>query len=171
MNSDKILLFNLEEVIMNVKIIKADIQDLQLLHDMQIESFKPLLEKYKDYDMSPGNETIEQIIRRYNQNFTTYWLIKRHNKTVGGVRVISKGNGCYRISPIFILPSEQGKGISKETFRLLEEFYQDSRLWELDTILEEVGNCYLYEKIGYKKTGRLKNIKDGMTIVYYEKPI
>lgn len=154
---------------MNVKIIKADLQDLQLLHDIQLESFKPLLKKYQDYEMSPGNESIEHILRRYNQSFTTYWLITNFEKTVGGVRVITGPNGRYRISPIFILPSEQGKGIAQEVFRLLEEFYQDSKLWELDTILEEKGNCYLYEKMGYKKTGRLEEIKDGMTIVYYEK--
>lgn len=156
---------------MSVEIIKAKLQDLQLLYAIQIASFKPLLEKYKDYDMSPGNETMEQILRKYNQDFTTYWLIKRNNKVVGGVRIISKGNGCCRVSPIFILPLEQGKGIAQKTFRLLEEFYQDSTKWELDTILEERGNCYLYEKLGYKKTGKIEIIKDGMTIVYYEKLI
>lgn len=156
---------------MSVEIIKAKFQDLQLLYDMQIESFKSRLEKYMDYDMSPGNETIEHIIKKYNQGFTTYWLIRRYGKTVGGVRIVNKGNGCYRVSPIFILPFEQGKGIAQETFRLLEEFYQDSTKWELDTILEEKGNCYLYEKLGYKKTGKIEIIKDGMTIVYYEKLI
>lgn len=156
---------------MNIKIIKAGFQDLQLLHDMQIKSFKPILERYQDYDMSPGNESIEQIIRRYNQSFTTYWLIKSDEKTVGGVRVITGVNNSYRISPIFILTSEQGKGIAQETFKLLEEFYKDSRLWMLDTILEEKGNCYLYEKLGYKKTGKFEKIKEGMTIVYYEKRI
>lgn len=156
---------------MNVKVIKADFQDLQLLHDLQIRSFESLLEKYKDYHMSPGNESMEQIIRRYNQDMTTYWLIKADEKIVGGVRVITGENDRYRISPIFILPSEQGKGIAQETFRLLERFYENSKLWMLDTILEEEGNCYLYEKIGYKETGRLEKIKNGMTIVYYEKRI
>lgn len=88
---------------------------------------------------------------------------------VGGVRVIAGTNSTYRVSPNFILPSEQGKGIAQEVFRLLEEFYNDSRLWTLDTILEEEGNCHLYEKLGYKKTGKLENIKKGMIIVYYEK--
>lgn len=154
---------------MNIKIEKASFEDLQMLHDIQIKSFKSLLEKYQDYDMSPGNESIEQIIRKYNQDFTTYWLIKFNERVVGGVRVITGINNTYRVSPIFILPSEQGKGIAQEVFRLLEEFYKDSRLWILDTILEERGNCYLYEKIGYKKTGKLENIKKGMTIVHYEK--
>jgi GNAT superfamily N-acetyltransferase len=154
---------------MNVKIVKAEYQDLQILHEMQIKSFKSLLEKYHDEDMSPGNESIDQLIRRYHQAFTTYWLIKENEKTVGGVRVITGRDNAYRISPIFILPSEQGKGVAQETFSLLEAFYQEAKLWMLDTILEEKGNCYLYEKLGYKKTGKLVRVNEGMTIVYYEK--
>lgn len=144
-------------------------EDLQVLHQIQIESFKPLLEKYQDNDLSPGNESIEQIIRKFQQDFTVYWLIKRDDYLVGGVRVVTQGEGCYRVSPIFILPSEQGKGIAQEAFRLLEAYYQEARLWTLDTILEEAGNCHLYEKLGYIKTGKTEKIKDGMTIVYYQK--
>lgn len=154
---------------LNVKIRKANYQDLELLHNIQIESFKSVLEKYRDYDISPGNESIDQIRKKYNQDFTTYWLIQTDEKVVGGVRVISGTNNRYRISPIFVLPDEHGKGIAQETFRLLEEFYSDAKLWILDTILEEEGNCYLYEKLGYKKTRKLEKVKDGMTIVYYEK--
>lgn len=156
---------------MGVTIIKARLEDLQALHDVQLKSFKILLQKYGDYDMSPGNESIEQIRRRYNQNFTTYWIIKNNDVMVGGVRIIAGEDKVYRISPIFILPSEQGKGIAQETFRLIEEYYKDSSLWKLDTILEERANCYLYEKLGYKRTGKQEKIKDGMTIVYYEKRI
>ena len=41
--------------------------------------------------------------------------------------------------------------------------------WALDTIFQEVGNCYLYEKLGYRQTGHLTPIKKGMTIVDYIK--
>lgn len=41
--------------------------------------------------------------------------------------------------------------------------------WKLDTILQEPGNCYLYEKMGYHQTGYQTVIKDDMTIVDYEK--
>lgn len=47
--------------------------------------------------------------------------------------------------------------------------YSDAKIWELDTILQEKGNCYLYEKIGYTQTGKMKPINDKMTIVSYEK--
>jgi len=39
----------------------------------------------------------------------------------------------------------------------------------LDTILQEKSNCYLYEKIGYKKTGQIEKINENMDIIYYEK--
>ena len=38
-----------------------------------------------------------------------------------------------------------------------------------DTIFQEKGNCYLYEKMGYHQTGHCTIIKDNMTIVDYEK--
>lgn len=41
--------------------------------------------------------------------------------------------------------------------------------WKLDTILQEKGNCYLYEKLDYHKTGKTEIINDKMTIVFYEK--
>lgn len=41
--------------------------------------------------------------------------------------------------------------------------------WELETILQEKGNCYFYEKMGYKQTGRTEKINDRLTLVYYHK--
>ncbi len=54
-------------------------------------------------------------------------------------------------------------------FKIIEEKYKPENGWILDTILQEAGNCYLYEKIGYKKTGRIDNINKKMDIVHYEK--
>ena len=51
----------------------------------------------------------------------------------------------------------------------IESLYPEAIVWELDTILQEEKNCYLYEKMGYKQTGVLKQISDAMTIVAYEK--
>ena len=30
---------------------------------------------------------------------------------------------------------------------MLEQIYSDANEWELDTILQEQGNCHLYEKV------------------------
>ena len=53
--------------------------------------------------------------------------------------------------------------------RLMENRYPGTKKWELDTIAQEGKLCHLYEKMGYRKTGRLEKLKDGMEIVFYEK--
>lgn len=127
------------------------------------------LEKYQDFEISPANETVEKIMTQINQTYTDFFIIYHFEVAVGGIRVVKKDNQMYRISPIFILPEHQGKGIAQKVFTLVERIYDNAKLWELDTIMQEERNCHLYEKIGYKKTGETKVINDKMTIVFYEK--
>lgn len=156
---------------MEVSLHKANLEDATIIHQMQINSFMPLLEKYQDYDTNPANEPLERILSRLNQPFTDYYLIKYFEDTVGGIRIVKLGNQSYRVSPIFILPEYQGKGIAQKVFVRIEQLYPDAHLWELDTIMQEEGLCYLYEKLGYEKTGETKEINDNITIVFYEKSL
>ena len=43
-----------------------------------------------------------------------------------------------------------------QTRRQIEEMYPNVKEWRLDTILQEKGNCHLYENMGYEKTGEIK---------------
>ena len=156
---------------MGVSLCKANLEDAMKIHKMQINSFMPLLEKYQDYDTNPANEPLERVITRLNQSFTDYYLIKYFEYTVGAIRIVKLGNNSYRVSPIFILPEYQGKGIAQKVFVRIEQLYPDADLWELDTIMQEEGLCYLYEKLGYEKTGEIKEISDNITIVFYEKSL
>ncbi|NTV78512.1 MAG: tyrosine-protein phosphatase, partial [Clostridiales bacterium] len=61
------------------------------------------------------------------------------------------------------------KSFGKRDTVPVEDIYPYAKRWELDTILQEDKLCHLYEKMGYLKTGRVENIKDGMDLVYYEK--
>jgi len=154
---------------MDISLIKSELKDAKTIHAMQIKSFMPLLEKYQDYETSPANEPIEKIVDRINQSFTDYYIIKNYGLDVGGVRIVKKNEKHYRVSPIFILPEHQGNGIAQEVFQILEQMYSDANEWELDTILQEQGNCHLYEKVGYKQTGETKVINDRLTLVFYKK--
>ena len=150
---------------------KATIEDATLIHSIQLEAFKPLLDKYQDFDTSPANETIQRTIERLQQKQTDYYLIIYDKITVGAIRIVRKDNRRYRVSPIFILPEYQGKGIASATMQVVESLYEDAMVWELDTILEEQKLCGLYEKLGYCKTGKVTKINERMTIVFYEKEL
>jgi GNAT superfamily N-acetyltransferase len=147
----------------------VELKDAETIHVMQAKSFKPLLEKYQDFETSPANEPVEKIVTRINQPFTDYYVIENDGVTVGAIRIVKMGDQRYRVSPIFILPEHQGKGIAQKLFEIIEKEYCDAKVWELDTLLQEKGNCYLYEKLGYKQTGKMEPINSKMTLVFYEK--
>lgn len=154
---------------MEISLSKAGLKEASIIHEMQIKAFMPLLNKYKDYETSPANQTVEQIEDRINQSYTDYYLIREANIPVGAIRVVKKENKIYRVSPVFILPDYQGRGIAQKVFSMIEDRYSEARIWELATISEEQRNCYLYEKLGYRQKGDTKQINDKMTIVIYEK--
>ena len=154
---------------MNIKLIRATIEDSKELWQMQLESFQSLLDKNQDYDTNPASEPIDKIIYRLKQEETYYYFICMNDVKVGAIRIIDfKSDGNKRISPIFILPQYQNKGIAQIAMQLCEQLH-GSENWELDTILQEEGNCYLYEKMGYHRTGKTVAINDKLTLVFYEK--
>lgn len=159
-------------VIMEVKLLRANVDNAKEIHAMQVEAFKELLKKYQDFDTNPGNEAVEKVEARLKQDFTFYYFICAGQQKAGAVRVVdNKEPGTdRRISPIFILPEFQGKGIAQKAIRLCEELHGDGN-WKLETILQEARNCHLYEKMGYRPTGRTEVINERLTLIFYEKRV
>lgn len=155
---------------MEVKLLSANIDDAKEIHAMQVEAFRKLLEKYQDFDTNPGNESVEKVEARLKQDFTFYYFICIGQQKAGAIRIVDKKEAGKnkRISPVFVLPEFQGKGIAQKAIRLCEEVHGNGN-WELDTILQEPGNCHLYEKMGYRQTGKTEVINEKLTLVFYEK--
>ena len=131
---------------------KASISDSSELYDLQIKSFKPLLDKYQDYDYSPGAEKPERTIQRLSEDFTAYYFICLDEEKIGGLRICDFGELC-KLKQIYILPEYQDNGYAQTAIRLSEELHTNARRWEVDTILQEDKLCHLYEKMGYYQTG------------------
>lgn len=152
-----------------MKLVRANISDCEKIWNMQIKAFEDLLEKYQDYETSPGNETKEIIEVKLSQDFTYFYYIYDDDRLVGAIRVVDKKDGSRkRVSPIFIMKEFRNKGLAQRAFGEIERIHGNDN-WQLDTILQEKGNCNLYEKLGYVKTGMVEKINDRMDIVYYEK--
>ncbi len=148
---------------------RAALKDAHTIWKLQLEAFAELLDKYQDYDISPGNETIERIEEKLKQPYTYFYSIIEGDKIIGAIRIVDMKDGSRkRISPVFIMKEYRNKGYAQSAIIEAERIHGNDN-WKLETILQETGNCYLYEKLGYRKTGQMKTINDKMTIVYYEK--
>ena len=155
---------------MDIKLIAANLDDLDTILQMQKEAFSELYAKYQDTETSPATEKYKDILFRFNQPETTYYFIMADNIKVGVIRIVDGKDGVTRkrISPIFIMPEYRNKGYAQQAIKEAERIHGENH-WKLDTILQEKGNCYLYEKLGYHQTGKTEQINDKMTIVFYEK--
>ncbi|WIY63416.1 GNAT family N-acetyltransferase [Bacillus arachidis] len=157
---------------MEVTLERAVNFDAESIFAIQIQAFKPLLEKYKDYKTNPANETIDKIITRINNPNGGFYKIVVNNTLAGAICAFWKHTTTqFWISPMFILPNYQGKGVAQKALVLVEKMFPKAASWELATILEEERNCHLYEKMGYIQTGVKKKLNDHTTLVYYKKVV
>ena len=117
----------------------------------------------------PGAEPVNKVIARFEQPWTKYFFIEAEGTDVGVIRVVDMNDGSRkRISPLWIMKEYRGKGYAQDAILAVENLY-GADYWCLDTIMQEKGNCHLYEKMGYHQTGRVEHINDRMDIVFYEK--
>lgn len=153
-----------------IRLVRAELSDAEELHEMQVLCFQPLLEKYQDYETSPAAEPLEKTVRRLRESFTDFYFIMLGNRKIGGVRVRQWEQKC-KLGPIFLLTEYQGLGYAQEAIRQAEAEHPKGILWELETILQEPKLCHLYEKMGYRRTGKTERVRNGMDLVTYEKEV
>lgn len=155
---------------MEIQLVRASVSDAEEIWNMQVAAFRELLEKYQDYETSPGCEPLEKVIARLEQPWTYFYFIMEGERKAGAIRVVDfkKDSSRKRISPIFIMPEFRNRGYAQKAIAGAEALHGGGD-WELDTILQEPGNCHLYEKMGYHKTGEMKQINERMTLVFYVK--
>lgn len=157
---------------MKIILQEANETDAAAIHELQLAAFAPLLKKYRDYGTSPATEPLEKTISRIKNPKSQYFMILADGELAGAIHIVRKEtNGSLWISPIFIGPGHQGKGIAQTAMLMAEQKFADDKAWELSTLAEEAGNCYLYEKLGYRRTGKEQKINNRATLVYYQKEL
>ena len=155
---------------MKINLVAAGFEDLNTILQMQIKAFAGLYSIYQDTKTSPATEKYEDILFRFNQPETIYCFITTNNMKVGVIRIVDFKD-CItrkRILPIFIMPEYRNKGYAQKAIKEAERIYGQQN-WKLDTILQEKGNCHIYEKLGYHQTGKTEQVNNKMTLVFYEK--
>ena len=161
----------------NITLTLATEKDAELIHLMKYEAFLPLYEIYRDDEISPVKEPLEKVIAILERKASEYYIIKADGLPVGAIRVCHRkrdyeppaGEVPAYISPLFILPRFQNRGIAQIAVKMVFDLYPEATVWRLDTIKQEEGNCHFYEKLGFVKTGVEHIVNERMTLIDYEK--
>lgn len=155
---------------MRIILEKATLEDANALHELQIKSFLPLLEKYNDLETNPACEPLEKTLNRINDPLKGFYKILKDGSLVGGIVIKKSALNTLFIGPIFIDPDFQNQKIAQKAISLLEELFPKIDFFELATIKEEEGNIHLYEKLGYIFTGVSKKINH-LNIIFFKKTL
>ena len=158
------------ELMRRIKLREVTEEEIPALYDMQVKSFMPLYEKYHD-DGSPAIESIERVKRRFDVENRKYYFIMKDGARVGAINIGHNDPNEKKvsfISPIFILPEFQNRGIGYVAIQKAFEALPEVTTWKLETILQEPANCHLYEKCGFVRVGEEKVINENMTLIDYE---
>jgi len=149
---------------------KFEEKDIDAVYEIQQAAYKPLFEKYQDTESNPYMESKEKVLQKYTREGTQGYVFWMEGEAVGAVRInLYPEYRSGRVSALCVHPKHQGKGIAQRALIGIEQLHSDVVKWFLDTILQEKGNCHLYEKIGYQKTGKTEVVNERMTLVFYEK--
>ena len=153
-----------------MEIVEFKETDIDTVFEIQQAAYKPLYEKYHDDNSNSYMESKERVLQKYMRTGTKGYLLIRNGVAVGAVRIsLYPESKSGRVSALGVHPQYQGQGIAQQALLKIEKMHSDVDRWFLDTILQEAGNCHLYEKIGYKRTGEIEEINEKMTLVFYEK--
>ena len=154
---------------MTITLEKAIATDAKALHAMQVKAFSSLLEKYQDNDTNPASEPLDKTLYRITDPLRGFYKILRDSILVGGIAIKHTAPKTIFLGPIFVDPPFQNQKIGQIALELIEGILPDVDVFELATILQEKGNIYLYEKMGYVSTGEQKKINTSIDLVFYRK--
>ena len=153
-----------------MEVIKFSEEYINEVFRIQREAYKPLFEKYQDIATNPYMETRENVLQKYTKPGTQGYIFIENGVAVGAVRIIMRGDVC-KVSALAVLPEYQNRGIAQRALKEIETIHSNCNCWMLDTILQEKGNCHLYDKLGYSQVGDPKVINDKLTLVDYIKEV
>lgn len=137
--------------------------------DIQQQAYFPLFQKYRD-SVNPYLESKNTVLRKYTRPGTCGYVFLAQGRPVGAVRIVCKDNVC-KVSALAVLPEYQNRGIAQKALREIEQLHPHAKTWVLDTLMQEPGNCHLYEKLGYQQTGTPQAINERLTLVFYQKSL
>lgn len=134
------------------------------------EHYAPMIGKAQVDYMLNNFHSIDAIKNEVNNKSVHYYLIYRAEKVIGytGMRL---EEWQLFLSKIYILSSERGNGIGKETIELVKEIARTNRLGKVSLTVNKKNTKTIgaYQKIGFNVTGEIcVDIGEGHVMDDYE---
>lgn len=150
---------------MNVKIEKAEREDLNEILELQYLAYQSEAALFGTNDIPPLRQTLNEVVEEYNVGIILK-MVDENGIIIGSVRAKENNDTVY-IGKLMVHPDYRGNGFGTKLLSEIEHLFPNKR-YELFTSTRSVDNIRLYQKSGYKIfSERIEN--DELTFVYMEK--
>lgn len=143
---------------------KAVIGDTEEILSLQKLAYQSEAEIYDDFTIPPLTQTQEEMRGDFENQVILKAIID--GKIIGSVRAFIKEGTCY-VGRLIVHPDFQNRGVGTQLMNRIEEIFEAKR-FEIFTGHRSERNLYLYQKLGYQPSKRLK-ANEKLTIVFLEK--
>jgi len=133
---------------MNIRFERADFEDIDILIEVQNQSFYA---DFVKYGTCPGyKKSRERMTKIISEHFV--YKILCDDIVVGDVIVRNPAPTHYNLSCLCVVPEFENKGIGQSAMRFIEDTFAEARHWSLNTPADKARNHYFYKKFGFKVT-------------------
>lgn len=143
-----------------IRIRKADYNDIQEIHTILYESFTPYREYYTEEAFDVTVVPPHEIMKRINNEQSDVLVTIFENKIIGTATIELQEGLNLHIRSVVVKPEYQRKGIGhlilEEISRLAKE--QHVITLSLDCFGPLIEAFNLYKKFGFQETGRKRNL-------------
>ena len=151
--------------IMDIKIERAIVDDLNDILILQKECFQSEAIANKDFEIPPLHQDLESLQEEFNKGI----ILKAtaNNQIIGSVRGCQYDNTAY-VGKLIVDPNFQNKGLGKQLMDKMEEEFKLVERIEIFTGAQSEKNLNFYNKIGFVEFKQQK-INENLTLVFLEK--
>lgn len=148
-----------------LKISKADIEDLQEILNLQYLAYQSEAALFGSRDIPPLKQTLDEVIEEYHKGIILK-LVDTDNLIIGSIRAWEMKGTIY-IGKLMIHPNYRQRGYGTKLLSEIEKYYPQKR-YELFTSTRSIDNIRLYQRMGYRVFGH-RRVDDKLEFVYLEK--
>jgi GNAT superfamily N-acetyltransferase len=148
-----------------VLISQADARDAAEILDLQKLSYQSEAAIYKEYDIPPLTQTLEEITADFDKQCFLKAVVD--GRIIGSVRAFERKGTCF-IGRLIVHPGFQNQGIGTRLMYEVEMGFDQAQRYELFTGNESRRNLQLYQKLGYEPF-KTERVTQKLTLVHLEK--
>ena len=147
------------------RILDASTGDLPAILELQKLCYRENALRYSNDRILPLLQTLPEVEDEFRNS--VFLKSMEGPQIVGSIRACRRDTTCFIIR-LFVHPDHQNRGIGTSLMNAIELRFPDVDRYELFTGYRDEKNLRLYQRLGYRKTGKAEE-KDGVLFWYLEK--